>query len=343
MNDAVDATVAWSPDGISPHVMRLFKVVAVGALVDLDGAPRPVCASTRMPRANAVQHAAQDEGANDSTSSDAHGACPTRDVLSMPLDSAAGVYLDRRVGRTPVRGKVPSATRASRWSYTYARHFEQRLNRLQGKVDERVTDDMIDAVAAWHVDHDMASSDDVTPRTVCRALASLGAKHLYDAHVHIWCRVTGKSAPMDPAGKDRCMIMFASIQAPCGKRKARVDPMRADGLPCDYVLYKFCQLLGWHEPLAFLWLPRLHFRLAALEAIWKDICQDLGWQYMPAPATLRSPASMPSHRPPSPPMAPDHAHHLFHLVPSDTALDGTTQALARVRLADERDPAPPVP
>ncbi|AGO82846.1 Poxvirus Late Transcription Factor VLTF3 like protein [Pandoravirus dulcis] len=333
--DAADATAARSPDDIPHHAMCLGKAVAVRALVDLNGAPRPVCASARVPRANAVQHAAQDEGANDSASSDAHVARPTDDVPSMPIDNVAGAYPDHRVGRTPAHGKVPTTTRASRWAYTQARHFEQRLDRLQGKGDERVTDDIIDAVAAWHADHDMASSDDVTPRTVTRALASLGAKHLYDAYVHIWCRVTGKSAPMDPAGKDRCLLMFASIQAPCAKWKARVDPARTGSLPCDYVLYKFCQLLGWCEPIAFLSLPRLHSRLAALEAIWNGICQDLGWQYIPAPAALRSPASMPSHRPPSPSMAPDHAHHLFRLVPSGTSLDGTTQALARVHLVDE--------
>nr|UMO78549.1 Poxvirus Late Transcription Factor VLTF3 like protein [Pandoravirus belohorizontensis] len=252
-------------------------------------------------------------------------------------------HLDHRVGRAPARGKVPSATRASRWACTQARHFEQRLDRLQGKGDERVTDDIIDAVVAWHADHGMASSDDVTPRTVTRALASLGAKHLYDACVQIWRRVTAKPAPMDPTGKHYCLLMFASIQAACAKWKARIDPTRASGLPCDYVLYKFCQLLGWHEPLTFLSLPRLHSRLAALEAVWKGICHDLGWQYVPAPATLRSSGSTPSHGPPSPPMAPDHAHHLSYLVPPDTSLDGTARALARVRLADEWDTAPPAP
>ncbi|BCU02659.1 poxvirus late transcription factor VLTF3 like protein [Pandoravirus japonicus] len=254
------------------------------------------------------------------------------------MDIAISACLDRRVGRAPAHGKVPSATRASRWAYIQARHFEQRLDRLQGEVDKRVTDDMIDAVAAWHADHDMASSDGVTPRTVCRALASLSAKHLYDACAYIWCRVTGKPAPMNPAGKDRCLLMFASIQAACAKRKARIDPTRASGLPYDYVLYKFCQLLGWHEPLAFLSLPRLHSRLAVLEATWKGICHDLGWQHMPAPVTLCLRASMPSHIPPSPPIAPDNAHHLFCPVPSDTSLDGTTRALARVRLADEWHP-----
>ncbi|AGO84890.1 Poxvirus Late Transcription Factor VLTF3 like protein [Pandoravirus salinus] len=299
--------LARSPDDTRSPIVHVFDDTPVAALVD-QGSATP--ADVRMLRIEAAGRSARP--------GDRHGG-PSE------TDGARRARANRRSGQPRERGKPVRAP--DRMCFTKAHHFEYHIQRSQGKVADREVDaDVIDAVAAWHAEQGMGSSDDVTPHSVRHALKCLGLVHLMDSDVRIWAHVAGKTVPVfDSRMQDQCRRMFASIQAPYAKWKARIDPTRANFLPYGYVLYKFCQLLGRHEFLDHLSLPRSRLQLAKLEAIWKGICEDMGWPYLAADAGPRRPTSIPSRLPSA--------------QSTSASVDESMRALARVRLDSDDDPA----
>ncbi|AJF97357.1 vltf3-like transcription factor [Pandoravirus inopinatum] len=136
--------------------------------------------------------------------------------------------------------------------------------------------------------------DEITPLTVRRCLDVPALKDHCDFAVYVWCCVTGNEAPQLGSAKERhCWQMFEHIQASYARVKVRLASTPIDPhLSGDYVPYKFCQLLGRHECLDHLSLPRSRLQLAKFEAIWKGICEDLEWPYLTASARPCMPAPM---------------------------------------------------
>lgn len=166
-----------------------------------------------------------------------------------------------------------------------AHHFEDRLKMFQGKGSKRVTPEVLRKVMAWHVAHDIIDVDDITTTTVRMALKANGLKDQYDYEMYIWCRITGKPAPtLGPSRESQCRNMFMRIQAPYAKWKARINPTRINFLSYGYVLYKIFQLLAWDEYLPYFTLLKGRDKLEKQEAIWRGICRDVNWDFIPAPA-----------------------------------------------------------
>lgn len=174
--------------------------------------------------------------------------------------------------------------------------------------------------------------DEITPLTVRRCLDVPALKDHCDFAVYVWCCVTGNEAPQLGSAKERhCWQMFEHIQASYARVKVRLASTPIDPhLSGDYVPYKFCQLLGRHECLDHLSLPRSRLQLAKFEAIWKGICEDLEWPYLTASARPCMPAPMPSCVLP----AQSADANPLHQRPRNASLDEPTRALARVRLVD---------
>ena len=48
----------------------------------------------------------------------------------------------------------------------------------------------------------------------------------------------------------------------------------------SYVLFKFCQLLGWTQYLPFFSLLKGREKLRKQDALWAGVCGDLDWQFI---------------------------------------------------------------
>lgn len=49
-----------------------------------------------------------------------------------------------------------------------------------------------------------------------------------------------------------------------------------------YTLYKFCELLGEDEYLQYFPLLKSNEKLFAQDQIWRKICKDLRWEFIPS-------------------------------------------------------------
>lgn len=79
--------------------------------------------------------------------------------------------------------------------------------------------------------------------------------------------------------EDRLKAMFAEIQEPF---KRNCPPQRKNFLSYGYTLYKMCELLGEDELLRYFPLLKSNEKLYAQDQIWKKICRDLRWEFIPS-------------------------------------------------------------
>ncbi|AGO83883.2 Poxvirus Late Transcription Factor VLTF3 like protein [Pandoravirus salinus] len=220
-----------------------------------------------------------------------HDACPTCAVplllsvngalLTCPECRAGYPYMDATTASMAYGDEVEFLSNNPK----KAHHFEDRLKMFQGKGSKKVTKHVLDSVMEWHAAQGITSIDDITTLTVRQALKANAFKDHYDFEMYIWCCITGKPAPtLGPTKENYCRQMFMRIQAPYAKWKARIDPTRINFLSYGYVLYKFFQLLDWTEYLPYFSLLKGRDKLEKQEAIWKGICKDVEWPFIPAPA-----------------------------------------------------------
>lgn len=259
-----------------------------------------------------------------------HDACPTCAVplllsvngalLTCPECRAGYPYMDATTASMAYGDEVEFLSNNPK----KAHHFEDRLKMFQGKGSKRVTKEVLDAVMEWHVTQGIASVDDITTLTVRQALKANAFKDFYDFEMYIWCSITGKPAPvLGPTKENYCRQMFMRIQAPYAKWKARINPTRVNFLSYVYVLYKFFQLLNWVEYLPYFSLLKGRDKLEKQEAIWKGICHDVNWPFIPAPTGPPAPPRPSTTRPTS-------------------AAQGSTEAAPKAPSAPAQPPKPPV-
>ena len=74
-------------------------------------------------------------------------------------------------------------------------------------------------------------------------------------------------------------MMFKEIQTQCLNN---CPEDRKNFLSYSYVLHKFCELLELDELLVYFPLLKSREKLQQQDFIWKKICKDLKWQYIPS-------------------------------------------------------------
>lgn len=92
--------------------------------------------------------------------------------------------------------------------------------------------------------------------------------------------LNGVPAPKLPQYlEDRLKRMFGEIQEPFERH---CPPTRKNFLSYSYVLYKFCELLGEDAIMQNFVLLKSREKLHQQDVIWKKICQDLQWEFIPS-------------------------------------------------------------
>lgn len=103
----------------------------------------------------------------------------------------------------------------------------------------------------------------------------------YYEHTNAICNVlNGVPAPkLPPALEERLKAMFAEIQEPFERNCPK---NRKNFLSYSFTLYKFCELLGEDAYLCHFSLLKSNEKLYAQDQIWKGICRDLRWEFIPS-------------------------------------------------------------
>ena len=87
-----------------------------------------------------------------------------------------------------------------------------------------------------------------------------------------------KAPKMPQVLEEKLRMMFRDIQAPFDKN---CPSQRKNFLSYSYVLYKFVELLEEDEYLQYFPLLKSKEKLYQQDVIWKMICRDLQWEFIP--------------------------------------------------------------
>ena len=166
------------------------------------------------------------------------------------------------------------------FSYQRKNHFREWLNQLQGKEVTIIPDTVIKLVLLEIKKERITSSNDITSERIKKYLKKLKLNKYYEHIPNLISKITNKP-PLTITGdfQDVLLELFDKIQEPF---KKYCPKERKNFLSYSYTLHKFCQLLGKNDYLIYFPLLKSREKLFEQEKIWKGICGELGWKFIPS-------------------------------------------------------------
>lgn len=173
---------------------------------------------------------------------------------------------------------------SKRVSYAYTRmnHFDAWLNWAQAAA---IPEALYDRILFEMKQQNITNMAEVTPAKVKNIMRKMkgGACNFYESIPLIIRRLNGLAMPhFSPELEEQLRSMFRAIQAPFSRAVLQVCPDSKSFLPYSFVLHKMMQQLGMKEYLHLFPLLRNAEKLHRQDQIWKLICQELGWEFVPS-------------------------------------------------------------
>ena len=161
------------------------------------------------------------------------------------------------------------------FSYKRHNHFLDWLAAFQAKESTVVGEDILGRVMDVLYKRRLRPQD-ITCDAVKEALRELKLSKYYDNTPQITARITGVLPPrMTPFQEQQVKLMFQAIQEPF---RQHCPPVRRNFLSYSYVLYKFCELMGWDVFLKCFTLLKGKDKLKLQDEIFSKICRSLHWE-----------------------------------------------------------------
>lgn len=166
-------------------------------------------------------------------------------------------------------------------SYLYKRHnhFKTCLKRTQGKETTSISAEVIDLVRNELHKMRIYNMDEVDHVRVKAILKKLRQNKYYNNSVQIATIVTGRVSPQMSQEQEDCLMqMFERIQTPFEKIIAGKN--RQNMLSYSFLIHKFLQIMNWDEFLPFFPLLVSSDKIQVQDAIWKELCKEVGFGYI---------------------------------------------------------------
>ena len=172
--------------------------------------------------------------------------------------------------------------RGNKKAFTYKRisHFCETLASVQGKQKTSIPDEVISGVCAEIKKHRM-KIEDVTPKHIRDFLKRLGYPKYYEANNYILNIIQGTQRVSIPSQlEDKLIQMFIKIQKPFDRVS---EKGRKNFLRYHFIIYKMLELLGDEgKPYLDLFpLLKSTSKLAQHDTVWKKICEEVGFEFIP--------------------------------------------------------------
>ena len=183
------------------------------------------------------------------------------------------VNLDSNSYKDPIR-------ESTYFAYKRINHFNEWLAQFQAKETTDISEDIYNNILKELKKDKNFTVDNVSYKLIRDTLKKLGYNKYYEHIPHIINIITGKKNPiLDRNNEEQLRIMFKEIQQPFMNN---CPDDRKNFLSYAYVLHKFCELLELDELLIYFPLLKSREKLQQQDFIWKKICHDLKWQFIPS-------------------------------------------------------------
>jgi len=163
------------------------------------------------------------------------------------------------------------------YAYKRINHFREILSQFQAKETTYIPDSIIINMKK-QIKKERKDIQTLTNKQTKDMLKKLGYNKYYEHIPFIKDKLGIKPPVMCQELEDRLCNLFIDIQSPYSKF---CPQDRVNFINYYYTIYKLCELLDQTEFLPY--FPMLKDREKRIEQdeIWKKICNELGWEYIP--------------------------------------------------------------
>ena len=164
--------------------------------------------------------------------------------------------------------------------YKRINHFNEHLSTFQAKETTDIPAHVYESIIKFLKKDKNFRIENISHKLLKDALKTLKFNKYYEHIPHIINMITGKQTPfLTRKNEEQLRIMFKDIQTPF---QNNCPSDRKNFLSYNYVLHKFCQLLELDNLLIHFPLLKSREKLREQDKIWKNICKDLKWEYIPS-------------------------------------------------------------
>ena len=165
------------------------------------------------------------------------------------------------------------------YSYKRENHFNEWLSQFQAQEMTTIPNEVIEQLRSELKKMKIKKLEDITHTKIRGLLKKLRLNKYYEHVPYITNILNGIKPPSMPQELEEYLrIMFKDIQKPFD---ANCPTERKNFLSYSYVLYKFCELLSEDKYLQYFPLLKSKEKLYQQDVIWKKICHDLRWEFIP--------------------------------------------------------------
>lgn len=165
------------------------------------------------------------------------------------------------------------------FAYKKINHANEFLSQFQAKESTDISDEIYKKIMNELKKERYINIKNITADKIREILKKLELTKYYEHSHYIMNRLSGKPAPiLDTVLEDKLRNMFRQVQGPWLKY---CPNKRANFFSYPYIFFKFFQLLEEDKYLPYCRLLKSREKLHEHDEVWKRICKDLNWEYIP--------------------------------------------------------------
>ena len=163
------------------------------------------------------------------------------------------------------------------YAYKRINHFKEILAQFQGKETTQIPHDVIENIKL-QIKKERIEIAQITNIKTKEILKKLGYNKYYEHIPFIKDKLGIRPPIMSPELEETLCNLFIELQAPYSKY---CPDDRVNFLNYYYTAYKLCELLGEEKYLEHFPMLKDPEKRMEQDVIWKKICQDLDWEFIP--------------------------------------------------------------
>ena len=162
------------------------------------------------------------------------------------------------------------------YAYKRINHFKEILAQFQGKETTQIPPEVIENIKL-QIKKERIDLSQITNIKTKEILKKLGYNKYYEHIPFIKDKLGIKPPVMSPELEETLCNLFIELQAPYSKY---CPDDRVNFLNYYYTAYKLCELLGETTYLPLFPLLKDKEKRIEQDAIWKQICEELNWEFI---------------------------------------------------------------
>ena len=202
-----------------------------------------------------------------------------RSTADLVCDGCGEIIATAMTEELTYREEQETSEKIINYSYKRENHFNEWLSQFQAQEMTNIPEEVIEQLRSELKKMKIKNLEDITHAKIRGLLKKLRLNKYYEHVPYITNILNGIKPPNMPQELEETLrIMFKDIQRPFDDN---CPSERKNFLSYSYVLYKFCELLGEDDFLQYFPLLKSKEKLYQQDVIWKKICHDLRWEFIP--------------------------------------------------------------